>query len=160
MMVRDAQPEDAAAIGALQARCWRESYAGFVPDTWIAQVHEERMAARLTERLADPATSVWTALVQDAPAAFCVVTAAPEAGGAGELVALYVDPPHQGQGIGSTLVPVALHRLRADGCAHAILWTFAANAPALALYAAFGFAPDGGEQTLMDTRTLRLRVAL
>lgn len=162
-MVRDAQPDDVEAIGALWARCWHESYRGIVPDKFIAQVSAARLAERLSGRLADPAHTIWTALVDGAPAAVCTVAASRDEGAGdheGELVALYVDPPHQGQGLGTTLVPVALHRLRADGFASAMLWTFAANAPALALYEAFGFRPDGGEQTLMETRTIRLRVAL
>lgn len=163
-MVRDAHPDDVPALAALWTRCWHESYREMVPDEYVDQVTEERLGSRLAERLQpESGFAVWTASADGVAAAVCMVAPSRDEGAAadeGELVALYVDPRHQRQGLGSMLVPVALHRLRGDGFASAIAWTFAVNAPALALYEPFGFAPDGGELTLMDTPTIRLRVAL
>lgn len=61
----------------------------------------------------------------------------------GEVFNLAVAPEATGHGVGRWLLAAGLARLAAVGLGRAILWVDAANTPALALYAAAGFAPLG-----------------
>ena len=69
---------------------------------------------------------------------------------------LYVSDEARGAGLGRALVAAAVDRARARGCARVELDVSDANPPALALYAAAGFATgkDPG------TRDLLMRLAL
>jgi mycothiol synthase len=73
----------------------------------------------------------------------------------GEVYVVGVDPHAQGGGLGRALTLAGLHRLRAQGLGHAMLYVEADNAPALAVYRRLGFgswhvdvmyrsAPGGG----------------
>ncbi len=60
-----------------------------------------------------------------------------------ELLTVAVEPARQGRGIGRRLVQAFVHRARALGARAAYLEVAADNTPALAVYAACGFAPTG-----------------
>lgn len=58
-------------------------------------------------------------------------------------LAMALDPPYRGQGIGSRLLDRALTWAKAAGAEKAILSVLAINAPALGLYRKFGFQVEG-----------------
>jgi GNAT superfamily N-acetyltransferase len=65
---------------------------------------------------------------------------------AGELVALYVDPPSWGAGTGRALIAAARERLLDQGLAHAVLWVLAGNDRAEHFYRVDGWVHDDGRR--------------
>ena len=61
-------------------------------------------------------------------------------GGLGEIFVIGVDPEHQGTGLGRALVLAGLESLAARGVRTGLLYVDGANAPAVGLYEALGFA--------------------
>jgi mycothiol synthase len=59
----------------------------------------------------------------------------------GEFYAVGIDPDRQGEGLGRVLMDAGFARLRERGIRTAALYVEADNAPALALYDRYGFAP-------------------
>lgn len=154
-MIREATPEDAAAITVVQVRAWRRAYADILPPE---AVEPEAVAAR-RERwvsiLAGGAASGAPTLVWDQDgvlAGFGSIGPARDAdvagrSGGGELRALYVDPPAQGAGVGRALLTAAEERLRDDGFAFAVLWVFAENGLARDFYERRGWVLEDAEVT-------------
>jgi GNAT superfamily N-acetyltransferase len=64
----------------------------------------------------------------------------------GEVLALYVDPPFWGHGLGRRLIVEARRRLTARGFAEAVLWVLAGNTRAERFYRADGWLPDGARR--------------
>ena len=143
-MVRPARHEDIPAIMALHERCWRISYAGLADaDAKFSRPADERV--RTWE---EALSRTWVALAGDDVAGFVVIGPSPDADapdGTGEIMALYVDPDHQGAGPGRALVDAARRELAAEGFARVTLWTFAHNAASRRFYERLGFAWDGTE---------------
>lgn len=67
----------------------------------------------------------------------------PDARGAGEIYALYVDPDHWSGGIGRRLLAETRHRLAEAGYTDAVLWVLRGNEAAERFYLADGWARDG-----------------
>lgn len=97
--------------------------------------------ARVSAKLADPAALVVVARVDGEVVAMAQLETHRSDAGAGHVSMVFVDPDHQGQGLGRLLMESA-HVLAADRGWHATsLWTREANAPAQALYRAVGYVP-------------------
>jgi len=144
--VRGALPAEAMAVAEVHVRSWQLAYRGLLPDAYLASLRPEDRAARYTFDRAgapDPATIV--ALVGGVIAGFATTGPArdDEDRGAGELLALYVDPPLWGRGIGRRLIVDARRRLLENGFAEAILWVLAGNNRAERFYRADGWVADG-----------------
>jgi GNAT superfamily N-acetyltransferase len=69
-----------------------------------------------------------------------------ETGEAGELYALYVDPPWWCAGVGRLLMRDANARLRALGCREAVLWMLVGNDRAERFYRLDGWRADGARR--------------
>jgi GNAT superfamily N-acetyltransferase len=135
-VIRQATVDDAAAIASIQARAWRHAYADIVdPDDML--VPEET-----APRFVDAIGSRGGVLVWDQDGRV-VGFAAPEGN---ELVAIYVDPPAQGAGVGSALLQASVEAMRAAGHREAFLWTLEANGLARAFYERHGWELAPGRQ--------------
>ncbi|HEX3904918.1 MAG TPA: GNAT family N-acetyltransferase [Polyangia bacterium] len=66
-----------------------------------------------------------------------------DAAGAGELLALYVDPGSWHQGVGRGLIAAARRKLHQQRYGEAILWVLEGNDRAARFYASDGWVPDG-----------------
>ncbi|MDQ3936603.1 MAG: GNAT family N-acetyltransferase, partial [Actinomycetota bacterium] len=159
LVVRGAREDDASAIADIHVRSWREAYRGLLPDELLDELSAERRERSWRDILAGR-TRVSTTLVAEEPeaavAGFCALAiAADEA----EIAALYVEPGRFRRGIGSALLEAAMARAAMAGCRTALLWVLPENTPAIAFYARFGFAPDGGEkiEEPSGARVIRLR---
>jgi ribosomal protein S18 acetylase RimI-like enzyme len=120
LVLRPAEPEDVAALAALQV-------AARAAAPMPANVHPVgEIAAFLTGRLG--ADEVWVAELDGEVAAYARFTRT-------WLDDLYVEPVHQGAGVGTALLDLVMS-LRPEGFG---LYVFASNEPAQRFYGARGF---------------------
>lgn len=95
---------------------------------------------------AQPGAHVWLALDDSGtPAGFCYTQR--HAGGDGWIESIAVHPDAHRRGLARALMRAGLATLAAQGCARATLCVEDDNAPAIALYHAFGFAQTSGWTT-------------
>jgi len=85
-------------------------------------------------------------------AGLCVVAPAWEEPGTAGLYSMWVAPWARGRGIGDALMDEALRTARARGWTRIVLEVGDHNAPAIGLYARWGFAPTGRTTTLPPPR--------
>lgn len=166
MAVRDAVPDDAARIAEIHVASWRAAYAGILPDDRLAALEvaafrrwrEARLAGGFVPR------SV-TLVVEDAtgPVGFADVGPArdDDVPAAGEVYAIYLDPPAWGRGLGGQLLRAAAGALRARGFEAGVLWVLEANARARGFYEAMGWVDDGRRTfaSVLDLQVLEVRYA-
>lgn len=154
--MRRAVAADVRAVAAFQTRCWREAYAGVVPDAYLRRTGVADREVRWTRRIVAGERQV--ALAESAGELVGVVSWAlrgqrPLPGvdppvvdlPAVELCSLYVHPGGRSRGTGRTLLAYAL----GGGPAH--LWVFSANRRAQGFYAREGFSPCGRTRPDPDT---------
>ncbi len=133
MQLRPATTVDAEAITDHHHRCWVRSFTHLLPEGAIDLLRPEAMLETWHARLA-PDSDVTTVVADDDGH---VVGHTSVHGN--EVVTLYVDPDHQGRGIGRELLGVA-ERLIADaGHDEAELRTVVGNEPAIGLYRSAGW---------------------
>jgi GNAT superfamily N-acetyltransferase len=122
----------------------------------------------MTEGLERPRGDSFTRIAElDGDAAgYCFVAAPgreePDDSRLAELVALYVDPARWRRGVGRALLDAVIADAESLPYDEVFLWTFEVNQPALQLYLAAGFEPDGAERPFVPTGTptVRLRRSL
>ena len=162
--VRRARPNDAPAVGLVQALVFREAYAGRVPDDVVALFEPDAFARSWRESLSAPPEGVHRLMVACAGDQVVGLTAIgpsqdPDAGAAtGEVTVLGVHPDARRQGHGSRLLNAAVDLLREAGADAVSLWVLADDEPVRAFLAASGFAPDGAYRDRVvsaDGKTLR-----
>ncbi|MFE0648247.1 GNAT family N-acetyltransferase [Streptomyces sp. NPDC059534] len=149
MPIREAVPEDAAAIASVHVSSWRAAYRDLLPHAWLDALDPvERSAvwrARLTA--ADRPTVLVSTGTDGRPVAFSCFRAWPGAdldpGTTAELAALYALPEAWGTGVGRALLAASVEALAAAGFAEAALWVLAGNARGRRFYEAAGWRPDG-----------------
>jgi ribosomal protein S18 acetylase RimI-like enzyme len=135
-------------------------YASFGPERTVASVSwsqpspaggrpaQAPPAARaFSPAAAAPSPAAAGAAPSPAPAAG-PLTPAGQAGGVGELYALYVSPAWWSAGVGRALMSSVLAALEAERYRRVVLWVLADNARARRFYDRAGFAPDGGTNIL------------
>lgn len=149
-VIRLATPADAAAVARAHVATWRHAYAGLIADEYLAGLSVPAGAERWGRLVATPGIAVYVATSGDDVAGFgCTGPARDaDAGGAGEVMALYVLPHAQRAGLGTALLDAALRGLAAEGYAEAVLWVLTENAPARAFYAARGGVADGTARSI------------
>ncbi len=163
MDVRDARPEDAAAIADVNVRSWRAAYAGLMPDSYLAALSVEEDTVRWQRAIAQSparARPVLVVEVRDGKVTgYAVVGADVDDGAQGLVFLMYTAPEAWGSGAGPALMEASLERLRAAGFTRAVLWVLEANARARAFYERHGWAADGKSTTStygdMPLRALR-----
>ncbi len=146
MIVREAQRQDAAEVAGVHVRSWQVAYRGLFPDDYLDGLRAEDRMAHYTFGAARPDGPVTLVAVVDATLCGFVSTGPSqdeEAAGAGQVYALYVDPPTWGRGIGRSLIVEARARLHRQGFTEAVLWVHPGNDRAQRFYRADGWQPDG-----------------
>ncbi|MBE9635435.1 GNAT family N-acetyltransferase [Salipiger mangrovisoli] len=148
MTLRDARPDDASALAALSIEVWLGTYirrgvsaqfADFALETftrahfahWMTQPNE-----RFIVNQNEDGIDGFLRLTQGAPGPIpgCSDT---------EISTLYVQPRHQGHGIGRDLLQAGLGAALALGAPSVWLATNSENTPAAAFYQAQGFERIG-----------------
>lgn len=153
--VRVARADDTPAVGAVQARAWREAYAGLLPPGLLDGLDPAALAAGWREAVVRPPTPRHRVLVALAGTRVVGFAAPGPAGDPdcdprvdAELHALLVDPPAQRAGHGSRLLAAAVDSLRELGFTRALAWVNAAEQTPLAFLTGAGWGRDGAERTL------------
>ena len=144
--VRAATPEDAAGVASVHVRSWQVGYRGLFPDAYLDGLRPEERAARYTFGDTSPGRPATIVAVAEGTVWGFATTGRcrdDDAAGAGELLAIYVDPDRWGLGVGRLLITEGRDRLSRQGFADAILWVLAGNDRAQRFYHADGWAPDG-----------------
>lgn len=172
VVVRDAVPDDAAAILGVRNTTWQTAYAHVFPAESLRGLGDavEDWTESLRERIASPAGCAHT-LVVEADGRIAGFASLGSTGDGedypehvGELYAIYVLPDAQGQGIGQALMVETLSRLRAEAFSEAVLWVLEDNPRTRRFYELSGWRPDGSvkEEEWLGTlvREVRYRIAL
>lgn len=134
----------------MHVRSWQADYRGLLPRGYLDGLRPEDRARRYTfgdtERQR-PLTVV--AVERGLICGFATTGPARDSDvrGAGELLAIYVDPGYWGSGVGRLLIKDARGRLSRDGASEAGLWVLAANERARRFYQADRWAWDGSRRT-------------
>ncbi len=152
--VRVAWADDADAIGAVQARAWRETYASALPDELLAELDAAALAERWRAAVTAPPTAkhrVLVALERNTVVGFAATAPSEDPDATptdGEIVAFHVDPQWFGLGHGSRLLAAVVDTLRADGFVRSRIWQVAGDDALRAFLEPAGWMPDGAHRTL------------
>lgn len=133
--IRRARPADAPAIGDIHAQVWRSSYAGILPEGYLAALSAVRLAGFYQRAILDR---------REGHAVFVAVAGAGEGGSAvvgfasggrsrrpgiadGEVETLYLLEDWRERGAGRRLMRAMGAHLRVMGCRSAMLWVLRDN---------------------------------
>lgn len=146
--IRAAEVSDAGAIAAVHVASWQVAYRGLLPESVLIGLsvagREQMWSTILGEP--SPRSAVYVAARRGAVLGFASIGVSrdDDAGGdVGELNALYLQPGHWRQGIGSCLHAVAVAGLCGLGFSTATLWVLEGNDRALRFYEQSGWVEDG-----------------
>jgi GNAT superfamily N-acetyltransferase len=151
--VRVAWADDAPAIGGLQARAWRTTYAGLLPAGALPDEATATEAWRTAlARPGDARNRVLVALERNRVVGFAVVGPASDPDcdpvADGELLELTVEADERGKGHGSRLVTAAVETMAADRFTRAVFWVIATDDPLRTFLTTAGWAADTAHREL------------
>jgi ribosomal protein S18 acetylase RimI-like enzyme len=146
---RIARPNDAAAVGLVQAAVWRAAYGPVLPPEVVEQFDPASFARVWRDSLNNPPSSRHVLLVACAGEQVVGFTAVgpsidkDASESSGELLTLGVHPDARHGGHGSRLLNAAVDTLRGKGFSSISVWLLAHDEDTRAFLAEAGFAPDG-----------------
>ena len=141
--IRRARPADTSRIAEIHVNASKAAFEGLIPRAEIDGLCVHEMARRWA-----PLTLLHGGffVAEDyEPRGFCLVTrgrAEPPGSPTAELMALYVDPGRQSQGIGTQLMDAALRHVANRHFTEVMLWVLPGNRRACRFYESFGFDTD------------------
>ena len=143
-VIRPAEFDDAARLGRVHVETWRATYRGLLSDDYLDALSDIRQAAFWSRALDDADRAAGAHVAEDEDAGVVGFSdCGPERGGApgwGEIMAIYILPEWQRQGLGRRLVGASGAHLAAQGLESLAVWAVEDN-PARAFYSALGGAP-------------------
>ncbi len=146
---RLASPADAVALAELGAATFSETFGHlYRPEDLQHFLASERSSAAFERHLNDPAARITLATSGSQAIGYaltgpCRLPVPRLESRAGEIQQLYLRQPHQGAGLGSRLLGMALDELAARGFEPVYVGVWSLNEGAQRLYARFGFAKVG-----------------
>ncbi len=151
MTFRIARPSDAPILAALSIEVWLGTYVRHGVNALFAEYALNTFTtAGMAALLTDPSEHVIVSENRDGLDGFLRISresAAPVAAGHDvELSTLYVQPRHQGRGLGRALLEQGVQYARAVPAGSIWLTTNSDNAPAIAFYLSQGFEKIGTTQ--------------
>ncbi len=149
--VRTGRPNDAPAIGAVQAMVFRSAYADVVPDSVRMQFDPDQFASAWRGAMANPPSAahrVMVACAGEQVVGFAALgpTADTDEGvpdRCGEVLVLAIHADARRSGHGSRLLNASGDTLRANDCAAVLTWVLAADEETRAFCTVSGLTPDG-----------------
>jgi len=147
--VRIARPNDASAVGLVQAAVWRAAYDAVLPRELVGQFEASSFARVWRDSLNAPPSPRHVLLVGCAGeqvVGFAAVGPSidPDANEtSGEVLALGVHPDARGSGHGSRLLNAAVDTLRGKEFDSMSVWLLARDEDTRAFLTAAGLVPDG-----------------
>ena len=140
--IREARIEDAAGMARVHVDSWRSTYAGIVPDVYLANLSYERREKRWCDILGNaPSNQYHLVAVNDEGRVVGFVSGGSERKAdsiyQAELYSIYLLQAYQGQGIGRQLTCRLVENFLRSGIRSMLLWVFASN-PACRFYEALG----------------------
>ncbi|WP_426957010.1 N-acetyltransferase family protein [Muricoccus radiodurans] len=131
IQIRRARPEDANAIGAVHVASWQDTYAGILPEPYLAGLDARRQSFGYRRSLLarSGGEAIFVACARDGEViGFASAGRARRAGLAqGEVETIYLLSDWRDQGIGRRLMRAAGAHLSAIGCRSAMLWVLTDN---------------------------------
>ncbi len=131
-------------------RSWQEAYRGLIPQDYLdGLVPAQRLPSRrqILESLDWSRAGSLVAIDDGRLAGFADFGPTrdddEEPGSVGEIMAIYLEAPAWGKGIGRKLMSAALASLARAGYGQVTLWVLDSNRRARTFYEAAGFRPDG-----------------
>jgi L-amino acid N-acyltransferase YncA len=141
LTIRRATPEDAAKIAHIHIASWRTTYAGIVPDTYLAALNEVERETQWRQWLASD-TPIYISELDKQLVGFAAAGPIRESIETydAELYAIYILQQAQGQGIGTALLKQLATSLRNQGFRSMAVWVLEQN-PAKHFYTRTGAQP-------------------
>ncbi|MGN6217031.1 MAG: GNAT family N-acetyltransferase [Solirubrobacterales bacterium] len=147
--IRRAEPGEELAVAGVHVRAWLAAYRGLIDDDYLDNLRAEDRAAMHSFGASGPdAPETLLAVEGDEVLGFVAFGRSRDADppDAGEIFALYIDPPRWGSGVGRLLMREARQRLRERGFGEGTLWVLEGNEEAERFYRSEGWQPDGTER--------------
>ncbi len=137
-----AGPGDAAELGRVHVKSWRETYPGLLPQAYLNAMRPQVHARRFYRELIRAKEGEVVLLAEGEVGAVGYAAGALLTGAArradAEVHTLYVLRDAQGSGLGRALLMASARVFRAQGARSLMLFTLTGNAPARAFYEHLG----------------------
>jgi GNAT superfamily N-acetyltransferase len=142
MLIRSADISDANAIAKVHVDSWRSTYAGILPDRYLASLSYVKRAQFWARILSKPNAREFIYVVEDiAGEVIGFASAGPERSGSttyrGELYAIYLLERFQRQGIGRSLIVEVAKKLLEQDISSMLVLVLAEN-PSQVFYETLG----------------------
>lgn len=152
--VREARLEDAAEIARIHVVSSQIAYRGILPDAWLSTFSIPKRTAQWEQWLRDAPLGKFVVEFNGTVAGWVSVGRCRDEDrksdvGAGELYAIYVDPPLWWKGLGSLLNARAERELIVQQFRTISLWVLEANPAARAFYEKHGYRADGAKKNAL-----------
>lgn len=165
---RIARPNDAAAVGMVQAAVWRSTYGEILPPEIVEQFEPANFARVWRNSLTNPPSPRHVLLVAcagDQIVGFAAVGPCTDRDAhetSGEVLALGVHPDARRSGHGSRLLNAAVDTLRSRGFDSISIWLLAQDEATREFLTAAGLSPDSAyrDRVINEDGTLAREVRL
>ncbi|WP_104989504.1 GNAT family N-acetyltransferase [Deinococcus sp. NW-56] len=159
LRLRSATPTDAAALAQVHVTSWRETYAGLLPDDFLARMTDdhmrERREANWQNTISEGREIVLVGEREGKVVAFASAGPPRDHPGAdAELYTLYALREAQGLGLGRALLSEVAEQLTAQGHRSLALWVLDVN-PTRQWYVRQGGREDGAKTVPIPGGELR-----
>ena len=151
---REATIADCVAVARVHVRSWRESFAGIVPQAFLAKMSVERRARAFEQGFSAPFYRMHVAEVPERGIVGFADFGEPREdidGYEGELYAIYLLPEFQRKGIGERLFNLGVEFLKGGGKDSMYLLALAVS-PYRPFYEKMGGQIAGGKQVEIEGR--------
>jgi len=153
--IRLATPADVPRIVEINIQARRAAFQGMIPDSYLFD--DSDIEVRI-KRISENLTGYFVYDDGDIKG-FIAVNPCPDADATDffELRTLYVNPKHQGYGIGKKLMYHFENTAAESGFNKVCLYVFEQNTKARAFYAHHGYLPDGAQKTAINYEGTHMR---
>ena len=143
MPIRTAVIEDTEEIVDLKIKAWKKAYQGMIEEEYLENMDPERFEEKLRLYFYDCNRIVYEDRKTKKIMGFCMYGERQNKAEGyqeydSEICALYVDPDHKREGIGSKLILSAFKHLKQEKKQNTLLWCLKKNHSARHFYEAMG----------------------